>query len=114
MKQVLALLFDILPLDLQDRLSKQPDGATEYAEKGFSISILTRVPDRLKTAKKRLAFVKDPSTRQNLNEIVGLLEDVLRERNAPVWQGYFVHGSNRIEFVLVPCINRRVMWERHI
>lgn len=109
MKQAAQLLHDIVPADLQVRLEAQPDEATEYGEQGFSLSLLKRLNDRIGIARKRAAFAEEGAVKQNLIEIIELLELVVTRDNCPVWQGYFMEGATRIEFVLAPSLSRRVV-----
>jgi hypothetical protein len=109
MKQAAQLLRGILPTELQARLEGQPDSAIEYAEPGFSLSLLKRVSERLSVARRRIAFAQEEAVKQNLAEIIELLEDASCSDSCPLWQGYFMEGSRRIEFVVAPSLSRRVV-----
>jgi hypothetical protein len=109
MKPAIQLLRDIVPIDLQARLEAQPDGAIEYSEQGFSLSLLKRLNDRISIVRKRLAFVEDRAVKQNLTEIIELLESARAQDYCPVWQGYFMDGTTRVEFVIAPVLARRIV-----
>jgi hypothetical protein len=109
MKLAAKLLHDIVPTDLRLRLEAQPDGAHEYGEQGFSLSLLNRPKDRISIARKRAAFAEEGTVKQNLLEIVEILELARTQDNCIVWQGYFMEGTTRVEFVIVPSLSRRVV-----
>lgn len=109
MKQATQLLRDILPVDLQTRLDDQSDSLTEYAEPGFSLSLLKRLNDRLTIARRRIDFADDSVTKYYLAETIKLLELVKSDNNCPVWQGYYMDGKKRVEFILAPSLSRRVI-----
>lgn len=109
MKKGAQLLQGIVSKELQLRLESQPDGLAEYSEKGFSLSLINRVKDRLNTARRRATFAEAGPVKKNLVEIIELLELVDSSVNTPVWHGYLIEGATRVEFVLVPSLSRRVI-----
>lgn len=109
MKQAIEMVQDILPTDVLSRLAGQPASVTDYAEPGFSFSLIKRLSDRLDTARRRFAFAEDAIVKKNLSEIIELLEIVGSGDHCQVWHGYFIEGAKRVEFVLVPSLLRRVV-----
>lgn len=111
MQDALNMLEGNIPAELLARAATQPRNAREYLEPGFSLSLVRRPNDRLDIAQRRAKMADDPAVKQNLLEIIDLLVASLASEDCQIWQGYWMRGSVRVEFMLAPSIGRKVMAE---